>query len=80
VLGGLTPAETTISLANHNWEALFDRLIAFRESELPKLGFTIQVSTLCNKIPNFIEKASRAGIRRVFMGLENIKIRQPDWG
>jgi hypothetical protein len=57
---------------NHNWEALFDRLIALRESELPKLGFTIQVDTLCHKIPNFIEKATRAGIRRVFIGLENI--------
>ena len=57
---------------NRNWEALFDRLIALREGDLPKLGFTIQVDTLCHKIPNFIEKATRAGVRRVFIGLENI--------
>jgi hypothetical protein len=32
----------------------------------------IQVDTLCHKIPNFIEKARRAGVTRVFIGLENI--------
>ena len=43
-----------------------------RKTEFPKLGFTIQVDTLCHKIPNFIEKAAQAGVRRVFIGLENI--------
>jgi len=32
----------------------------------------IQVDTLCHKIPNFIEKAKRAGVTRVFIGLENV--------
>jgi hypothetical protein len=32
----------------------------------------IQVDTLCHRIPNFIEKAAAAGVRRVFIGLENI--------
>ena len=36
------------------------------------IGFTIQVDTLCHRIPNFIEKAAQAGVRRVFIGLENI--------
>ena len=36
------------------------------------VGFTIQVDTLCHKIPNFIEKATAAGVKRVFIGLENI--------
>src|SRR5207253_9322281 len=31
-----------------------------------------QVDTLCHRIPNFIEKVARAGVRRVFIGLENI--------
>jgi hypothetical protein len=57
---------------NRNWEALFDRIIEIREREGWNLGFTIQVDTLCHKIPNFIEKAQRAGVRRVFIGLENI--------
>jgi hypothetical protein len=57
---------------NREWEALFDRMIQLREGEFPKLGFTIQVDTLCHRIPNFIEKAARAGVRRVFIGLENI--------
>jgi hypothetical protein len=32
----------------------------------------IQVDTMCHKIPHFIEKAKRAGVTRVFIGLENI--------
>jgi len=57
---------------NRHWEELFDRMIELRVGEGLKIGFTIQVDTLCHKIPNFIEKATRAGVRRVFIGLENI--------
>jgi hypothetical protein len=57
---------------NKDWEPLFDRMIQMREKEKMNIGFTIQVDTLCHKIPGFIEKASRAGVRRVFIGLENI--------
>ncbi len=57
---------------NRNWEAFFDRLILLREKEGLKVKLTIQVDTLCHKIPNFIEKATRAGVNRVFIGLENI--------
>jgi hypothetical protein len=37
-----------------------------------RLQFIIQVDTLCHRIPNFVEKAARAGCKRVFIGLENI--------
>jgi hypothetical protein len=57
---------------NKNWEAIFDRLIHLREVERLSFKFVIQVDTLCHKIPNFIEKAARAGVKRVFIGLENI--------
>jgi Radical SAM superfamily len=57
---------------NHNWEAIFDRLIRMREEEGLGLQFIIQVDTLCHRIPNFVEKAARAGCKRVFIGLENI--------
>ena len=57
---------------NRQWEPLFDRMIALRQGEGMNIGFTIQVDTLCHKIPGFIEKAGRAGVRRVFIGLENI--------
>jgi hypothetical protein len=57
---------------NRHWEALFDRMIRLRIDEGLPIGFTIQVDTLCHRIPNFIEKAARAGVRRVFIGLENI--------
>ena len=52
---------------NRNWEALFDRMIELREEGLD-IGFTIQVDTLCHRIPGFIEKAAQAGVRRVFIG------------
>ena len=32
----------------------------------------IQVDTMCHRIPRFIEKAKRAGVTRVFIGLESI--------
>jgi radical SAM superfamily enzyme YgiQ (UPF0313 family) len=57
---------------NRNWEAIFDRLIQMREQEGLRLQFIIQVDTLCHRIPNFIEKAARAGCKRVFIGLENV--------
>ena len=57
---------------NRNWEPMFDRLIAMREQEGLKFNFVIQVDTLCHRIPNFIVKAARAGVTRVFLGLENI--------
>src|ERR1700730_6259528 len=57
---------------NKPWEPLLDRMIQMRVEEGLNIGFTIQVDTLCHKIPNFIEKATRAGVRRVFIGLENI--------
>ncbi len=56
---------------NTDWEAILDRLIELREEGI-KIHFIIQVDTLCHKIPNFIEKCRRAGVRRVFIGLENI--------
>jgi hypothetical protein len=57
---------------NRRWEEFFDRLIKLREEEGIKANLTIQVDTLCHKIPNFIDKAVRAGAMRVFIGLENI--------
>jgi hypothetical protein len=57
---------------NRHWEPLFDRMIQLRVGEGLKIGFTIQVDTLCHRIPNFIEKAAQAGVRRVFIGLGNI--------
>ncbi len=57
---------------NRNWEAIFDRIIKLRDEEGIKFRFIIQVDTLCHLIPDFIEKAGRAGVNRVFIGLENI--------
>ena len=56
---------------NRNWEDIFDRLIALRREGFTS-RFVIQVDTMCHKIPRFVEKAAAAGVKRVFIGLENI--------
>ncbi|MCC7346495.1 MAG: radical SAM protein [Variibacter sp.] len=57
---------------NREWEAIFDRLAKLREVDKMHIGLMIQVDTLCHKIPNFVAKAKRAGVTRIFLGLENI--------
>jgi hypothetical protein len=57
---------------NKHWESFFDRLIELKAKESLQVNLTIQVDTLCHRIPGFIEKAARAGVRRAFIGLENI--------
>jgi hypothetical protein len=57
---------------NKDWEPILDRLICLREAEGLKFSVIIQVDTLCHRLPNFIEKCARAGVKRVFIGLENI--------
>jgi hypothetical protein len=57
---------------NKDWEPIFDRLIELRERDRLNIKLVIQVDTLCHRLPNFIEKAQRAGVRKVFIGLENI--------
>ena len=57
---------------NKDWESILDRLIRLREVDRLKISFIIQVDTLCHKLDGFIEKSKRAGVKRVFIGLENI--------
>lgn len=57
---------------NKNWEVILDRLIWLREQAGLRFKLTLQVDTLCYRLPGFIEKAARAGCSRVFIGLENI--------
>ncbi len=57
---------------NRNWEALFDRLIELRERRGLPLRLQVQVDTQAHRIPRFIDKAVRAGVDQVFMGLESV--------
>jgi radical SAM superfamily enzyme YgiQ (UPF0313 family) len=57
---------------NQSWEPMFDRLIKMREEEGLKFRIVAQVDTGAHKIRGFIEKAARAGVNRVFIGMENI--------
>ena len=63
---------------NKEWEATFDRLIELREKHGIPLSLVIQVDTLCHKIPNFIEKAKRAGVRKGFYWVREHQPRQSD--
>ena len=57
---------------NQSWEGVLDRLIELREKENIPIKLILQVDTMCHKLPNFIDKAVRAGVHKVFVGLENI--------
>ncbi len=57
---------------NQNWEPILDAIIGFRETDGRKFNIVFQVDTACHRLPGFIEKAARAGCKRVFIGLENI--------
>jgi radical SAM superfamily enzyme YgiQ (UPF0313 family) len=59
---------------NKDWEPIFDRIIALREGEKMNIRLVIQVDALCHKIPNFIQKAARAGVNRVLIGIESINV------
>ena len=57
---------------NPNWEPILDRLIALRERAGFDFFLTIQVDLPSYRIPGFIDKAARAGCKRVFLGMESI--------
>ncbi|HOZ45334.1 MAG TPA: radical SAM protein [Candidatus Hydrogenedentes bacterium] len=56
---------------NPIWEELFDGLIALRDRGMP-VSFMMQIDTQAYRIPNFVEKARRAGCYRVFVGMESV--------
>jgi uncharacterized radical SAM superfamily protein len=57
---------------NKDWEEIFDRLIMLREREGMRVHLSIQVDALSHKIPNFVAKAARAGVERVYIGIDSI--------
>lgn len=56
---------------NRHWEALFDGLIHLREVDGIPIRFMMQSDVLSYRIPNFIDKARRAGCTQVFLGIES---------
>ncbi len=57
---------------NRNWEEILDGMIAMRENEGIQCGFMMQIDTQAYKIPRFLDKATRAGCRSVFIGMESV--------
>ena len=57
---------------NKDWEPILDRIIKLRADENIRVSLMIQVDTLCHKIPNFVEKCGKAGVTRVFIGMESV--------
>jgi hypothetical protein len=62
---------------NPDWEKILDRLIEMREQEKLDIQLMVQVDATCDQLPGFIEKAGRAGVRRVFVGLESLHAENP---
>ena len=57
---------------NKDWEPILDRIIKLRVEDGINVSLMIQVDTLCHKIPNFVEKCAKAGVTRVFIGIESV--------
>jgi hypothetical protein len=57
---------------NKDWEAILDRLIELRIGQKLDISLIIQVDTACHKLPNFIPKCRLAGVKKAYIGLENI--------
>jgi len=55
-----------------NWEMILDRLIDLKEKEGIPFHFMMQLDTQAHLVPNFVEKAARAGCRQVFIGIESL--------
>jgi radical SAM superfamily enzyme YgiQ (UPF0313 family) len=55
-----------------NWETILDRLIELKEKEGIPFHFMMQLDTQAHTVPNFVEKAARAGCRQVFIGIESL--------
>ena len=57
---------------NKDWQIILDRIIKLRDEENIRVTLMIQVDTLCHKIPRFVEKCGKAGVTRVFIGMESV--------
>ena len=56
---------------NPVWSEIFDGLIALRERGIA-VQFMMQTDTQAHRIPNFVEKAARAGCYLAFIGMESV--------
>ena len=71
--GGKQIFITDDNFARHkNWESIADRLIDLKENRGIHCSLMIQTDAAAHKIPRFIEKMTRAGVDRVFLGLETV--------
>jgi hypothetical protein len=57
---------------NKDWEAILDRLIELRIGQKLDISLIIQVDTGGHKLRNFIPKCAQAGVKKAYIGLENI--------
>ena len=57
---------------SEDWEEVFNRIILLRERDKVELNIAMQIDAVCHETPNFVANAARAGVRKVFIGLENI--------
>jgi radical SAM superfamily enzyme YgiQ (UPF0313 family) len=56
---------------NRNWEDCLNRLVALRDEGL-SVRLIAQVDVKSHKIPGFVDKAVKAGVDQIFIGLESV--------
>ncbi|MDR2346079.1 MAG: radical SAM protein [Planctomycetaceae bacterium] len=54
-----------------HWETIFDALAEMKQNG-NSVNFMMQIDTQSSKIPNFVDKAVKAGCRMVFIGMESV--------
>jgi len=57
---------------NPEWETIFDGIASLNECDNMGISFMMQIDTRSHTIPNFVDKASRAGCTQVFIGMESL--------
>jgi radical SAM superfamily enzyme YgiQ (UPF0313 family) len=56
-----------------SWSAVLDIFIKVQEEKNVTFDLYMQIDTRANKLPGFVEKSARAGVRQVFIGIESVR-------
>lgn len=56
-----------------SWSDVLDIFIKVQEEKNVRFDLFMQIDTRANRIPGFVEKSARAGVRQVFIGIESVR-------
>ncbi len=57
---------------NKEWPIFFEKMAKYRKTEPRFFELIIETDTIAYKVPGFVEKAAKAGVTDVFIGMESI--------